>query len=712
MQIQQDDALASAILETVRLPLLALDPELRVETANNAFLEHFQVTRDETLGRLIYELGNGQWDIRELRHLLSEVLPERRTVSDYRVEHEFERLGRRVMHVSGRRIARRDHQDLVLLAISDDTEREALRAELTGRVELADKLIDSVREGLLILKPDLSVHSASGSFYNLFEVNPKQTVGRLVYELGNGQWNIPQLRQLLEDVLPRERAFDDYEVTHVFDDIGKRVMVLNGRRLDHMELIVLAIRDITHIRESDARFKEVTTAARLGVFEADWRAGTLYWSPEFRDIIGYPQNEPPITDPVPDFIHPEDRSALARLHDEVRHPRGSGTIFHEHRIIRPNGEVRWVQMHGRVELAEVVGDRSPMRVRGVLIDVTEKKTAELQLRESEERLSLALTIGGLGTWDWDLVTGAILWSDEHFRMEGYEVGEVVPSYEAWIARVHPEDRAATERALTSARDENRLYQHEFRSLHPDGSIHWLDAQGRFFYDSGGHATRMLGVMRDITEQKRWADTQAILVAELQHRTRNLLGVVRSISEQTLRTSDSLPDFAGRFGDRLAALSRVQGLLSHAEQEAVSIGALVHSELDALGATAGTDRIITEGPQVRLRNRTVQTLALALHELATNARKYGALSGDHGHLSVTWTMHREDGGELRLVLRWIEDGIHLRREGERANSGGYGRELIEKALPYSLGAKTSFDLTETGLHCCIDLPVSKQQPGRE
>ncbi|SFP97971.1 PAS domain-containing protein [Tranquillimonas alkanivorans] len=338
MNTEQDMALASDILETVRLPLLALDGDLRVENANEAFLHQFQVSRQETLGRLVYDLGNGQWNIPELRRLLEEILPEQSTVSDYRVEHDFERIGRRIMRVSGRRIARPDNPDLILLSISDDTEREALRAELVKRMELAEKLIDSVREGLLILDPDLRVQSASGAFYESFAVEPEQTVGRLVYELGNGQWNIPELRQLLEDVLPRQRSFNDFEVTHTFEDVGERVMLLNGRRLDHTDLILLAIRDVTDLRQSAARLQEVAAAAHVGVFEDDRRTGALYWSPEMRDILGYPPDAPtPIGGVVPDFVHPEDRADVAAMFARVTDPRGDGKIFHEHRIVRPAG---------------------------------------------------------------------------------------------------------------------------------------------------------------------------------------------------------------------------------------------------------------------------------------------------------------------------------------------------------------------------------------
>ena len=326
METSHDDRLSTAILETVRLPLLSLDADLRVETANDAFLKHFRVSQAETIGRLIYDLGNGQWDIPELRRLLSEILPQETTVSDYRVEHDFEQIGHRSMLLNARRIVRPDGAGLVLLAIADETEREALQAELFGRIELADKLIDSVREGLLILDPDLRVRSASLSFYDTFNVDRAETEGRLIYELGNRQWDIPELRQVLEEVLPRRRSFDDFEVTHKFEDIGERVMVLNGRRLDHQDLILLAIRDVTEKRESATRLKEVATAAHIGVMEADMKAGTVYWSPELREIVGVPQDAPTsLPEDVPDFIHPDDRACVADMIRNLFDPESTGS---------------------------------------------------------------------------------------------------------------------------------------------------------------------------------------------------------------------------------------------------------------------------------------------------------------------------------------------------------------------------------------------------
>ncbi|KAA9008853.1 PAS domain S-box protein [Histidinibacterium aquaticum] len=500
MVAEHDSELARAILETVTLPLLTLDADLRVETANEAFLDQFQVSRPETLGTLVYDLGNGQWDIPELRRLLGEILPEKRIVSNYRVEHDFERIGRRTMHLNARRVDRSGRPALILLAISDDTEREAAQAELDGRIELADKLIGSVREGLLILDQDLRVQSASSAFYERFAVQPEKTIGHLVYELGNGQWDIPELRLLLGEVLPRQRSFDDFEVTHTFEGIGERVMLLNGRRLDHMDLILLAIRDVTDLRQNATRLEAVTSAAHVGVFEDDRRAGRLFWSPEMRSILGYPKNDPaPIGETVPDFVHPEDRASVSDTFARVTDPAGDGALFHEHRIIRPDGETRWVQMKGKTEFAEVEGERRPVLIRGILLDVTERRTAEEALRERERRLRNVLDGMGeaFGLMDHDL--RIITQNEAALELDGRPL-EDIRGRTHW--EVYPgSERSELGRLYKKALKEQVPVSLEHRYTFPHDGTKWLEM--RAFPVPEGLAV----FWRDITERK---DAEAAL----------------------------------------------------------------------------------------------------------------------------------------------------------------------------------------------------------
>jgi two-component sensor histidine kinase len=254
--------LADAMVLTVAQPLLVLNGELTVLKANPAFHQLFKVNASVTVGRRLFELGNHQWDIPELRALLETLFTRSQFVENYRVEHDFEEIGRRVMLLNGRRIGETSqHPRLILLAISDVTEQERTRFELEGQKEFAEKLIDSIRESLLVLGWDLRVKTANQSFYECFRVSREETEGRLVYDLGNGQWNIPRLRHLLDDILPKEESFDDFEVQHTFEHLGRRTMLLNARRLDHLDLIVLAIRDVTdqhrHEREQKALMGEL-----------------------------------------------------------------------------------------------------------------------------------------------------------------------------------------------------------------------------------------------------------------------------------------------------------------------------------------------------------------------------------------------------------------------------------------------------------------------
>ncbi len=251
----QDADFAEAIVATIGQPLLVLDGTLRVLMVNPAFFERFQVTPEETRGRLLYQLGNGQGDIPELRRLLEEILTQQGMVKDYRVEHAFDRIGQRVMLVNAKRMLRGGDADRILLAISDITETERLRFELEGRKEFAEKLIDSIREGLVVMDWDLRVISANLTFYETFKVDPAETEGRVIYELGNGQWDIPRLRELLSEILPKQTTFNDFEVEHHFENIGRKIMLLNARQLDHLKFVLLAIRDVTAQRLAESEQK-------------------------------------------------------------------------------------------------------------------------------------------------------------------------------------------------------------------------------------------------------------------------------------------------------------------------------------------------------------------------------------------------------------------------------------------------------------------------
>lgn len=457
------------------------------------------------------------------------------------------------------------------------------------------------------------------------------------------------------------------------------------------------------VRQSEERLRQFGEASHDVLWIRD--AATLRWeylTPAFETVYGLSRDRAIAGDAAQswlDLVHPEDRAlaeaAMARV-------RGGEHVSFDYRLHRPvDGATRWIR-----DTAFPIrdGGGAVTLIGGIGEDITEARQAAEAVRRSEERLRSAVEVGRLGLWDWDVRTGEVHWSDEHFRMQGYAVDEIQPSYEAWRDRLHPEDRAGVEAALRAAMEGHSEYSREFRIVRRDGTVRWHDARGRFFYDGDG-ATRMVGAMVDVTDRREWEERQAVLIAELQHRTRNLMGVVRSIADNMARTSTDLADFRARFTDRLDALARVQALLSRLNDvDRVTFDDLLRNELAAMG---GIERTTLDGPAgVRLRSSTVQTLAMALHELATNAVKYGALGQPGGRLTVTWRLEPAGPG-LRpwLHIDWRECGVTMPAADGATSGGGQGRELIEQALPYQLGARTALTLEPDGAHCTIALPVS-------
>jgi signal transduction histidine kinase/DNA-binding response OmpR family regulator len=268
------DTYAQNIVDTVREPLLILDTTLRVHSANRAFYQTFHVSLIETEHHLIYELGNGQWDIPDLRRLLEDVVPKSSAFNDFQLVHTFPVIGRRVMLLNARKLKAGNHGELLVLAMEDVTERRRAEeevaktaADLKAVETFSQNIVDTVREPLLMLDTTLRVHSANRAFYQTFHVSLEETEGHLIYELGNGQWDIPALRNLLEDIVPKNSVFSDFELEHTFPVIGRRVMLRNARQLkagNHGELLVLAMEDVTerrHAEEEVAKAKETAEAA-------------------------------------------------------------------------------------------------------------------------------------------------------------------------------------------------------------------------------------------------------------------------------------------------------------------------------------------------------------------------------------------------------------------------------------------------------------------
>ncbi|MBV8191000.1 MAG: response regulator [Alphaproteobacteria bacterium] len=330
------------------------------------------------------------------------------------------------------------------------------------------------------------------------------------------------------------------------------------------------------------------------------------------------------------------------------------------------------------------------------------RTAELaaqteRLRRSEERRSIALSAGDMGSWEVDVATGHIEWDDGPYRIFDVDPATFDPTVERIEAMMHPEerDRSSLRAMLATAGDR---FQTEFRIVRPSGEVRWCYGAGIISRDSAGNPARMNGVILDITERKRAEERLVLLAREVDHRAKNTLAVVLSVLRLTRATS--IKDFITAVEGRVHALAATHNLLSSTRWEGAHLRKIVEEEMAPYQASH-RQRVITRGPDVVLLPATAQAMALALHELATNAAKYGALSTESGTLSVAWR-----AGPQSLVLEWLETGGPPASEPARL---GFGLTIVRSSIEAQFRGGVRYDWRPEGLRCTLSIPVAQIVP---
>lgn len=342
-------------------------------------------------------------------------------------------------------------------------------------------------------------------------------------------------------------------------------------------------------------------------------------------------------------------------------------------------------------------------------DATALKAAEAALRAGEARLRLAQEVAGVGTWEWDPEADSFFWSPEHYALFGLSPTAGEPdSLEAFLALVHPDDRKSVRDAAHAALASGE-YLAEFRVLRPGRNggeeTLWLIGRGRRMPSPAGRVGPILGVNVDITARKEAEDRQALLMREVDHRAKNALAVVQAVLRLT--RADTMQGFAKAVEGRVAALARAQTLLTESRWTGADFRAMLRGELAPFVGTGGSSKMSFDGPPKMLSPLTAQPLSMALHELATNAAKYGSLSVPGGSLALSW---REVPPNGRLHLRWAESGGPP-VAGAPARRG-FGSRVIESTVRDQLRGEVSLDWAPTGLVCEIDIPSHQTGPASE
>lgn len=380
-------------------------------------------------------------------------------------------------------------------------------------------------------------------------------------------------------------------------------------------------------------------------------------------------------------------------------------------VITRQGEVMGGLFLGHPERARftaraetlLVGLAAQAAVRIESLRASEAARQELvHRRQTEDRLKFALDSGRLGSWELDVATKAYEASDICKANYGRRPDETF-GFADLVASVHPHDRPRMTRAIETAIRDGSDYDIEYRAITPSGETRWVHARGRaaLTSDEGG-VRRMAGVSLDITHRKLAEERQRLLLNELNHRVKNSLASVQSIAAQTLRTSLTPELFQEAFEARIMALSQTHDLLTRESWEGASLREVFDVEMTALG---GDDRVRFDYAQdVRLSTKAVVAIGMAIHELATNAAKHGALSVPGGRLKVDWRV--EDGPQPILRLTWTE------RDGPTVSPPtrlGFGARLLEKGLAGELSGDVTLSYDSLGLICRMGLPMRALEP---
>ena len=443
------------------------------------------------------------------------------------------------------------------------------------------------------------------------------------------------------------------------------------------------------LRESEERLRQFGDASQDVLWIRD--ADTLQWvylTPAFEHIYGLTRQEALTGDNYrnwQDLIIPEDRE---RATGAIARVRAGEHVTFEYRVRRPgDGTIRWVR-NTDFPITDETG--KVVLIGGIGHDFTEFRETEQRFRTLVEGIPQLVwrAIDG-GEWTWA--------SPQWTQCTGQKAAEYVDW--GWLTAVHPADRNAAREAWARALDDGG-FEVEYRIRRQiDAEYRWFQTRATPVRDQTGVITEWLGTSTDVHELRGLQELQKTLLAELQHRVRNILAVTRSIVSRSDNGERDTKEYVQHLLGRISALARTQVLLTRKAGAGVDLKGLIRDEL--LAQVADESPFALDGPDVKLSAKATEVLTLAVHELATNATKYGAFSRASGRLTVRWQIEERDH-QIWLSLDWLESGVPIVDAFPRRR--GFGAELVSRRIPYELKGHGSLELKPGGLVSHIEFPL--------
>jgi PAS domain S-box-containing protein len=464
-------------------------------------------------------------------------------------------------------------------------------------------------------------------------------------------------------------------------------------------------RDITErkhaeetLQESEQQFRDLLGALPAAIYVTDAAGHITYCNQGAVDLWGVPPRLG--LDKWCDFarfFHADGTPMLLR-HCPTQIALQEGRVVHgcEALMERRDGARIYI-MPNPTPLRDAAG--TIVGVVNMTLDISERKQAELALAERDLQLALAGKAARVGSFAYDTSTELIQVSQGYTVLHGLPEGTTQIPRSRWRAGVHPEDLPRLDAHRDKGWKERRRESNvEYRIVHTDGEMRWIEARSFTSYDHNGRPQRVVGVNIDITERKRAEEHQRVLVAELDHRVKNVLATVSAIISRTHDASLLAADFATALDGRIRSMSSTHELLSQGRWRGIQLLELVQRELAPFVTGDNAD---IEGPDAVLSAEAAQIMAMVLHELVTNAAKYGALSTQFGRVRVGWRWRTNGAPRARLVVEWQEIGGPA---VPACNQAGYGTSVIRELLPYELGGKVDLAFAADGVRCKLEIPA--------
>jgi PAS domain S-box-containing protein len=447
----------------------------------------------------------------------------------------------RVIHSRGALVRDADGEpERMVGTIQDVTElRHAVEVAHATRHMLERALQCFPNGAITVLDSDRRYVMASGRGFAQAGLTPEHVIGKALAEVYP-----PDVLAAMEG--PLRRAFAGETVT-VDVPCGERIYTLSLAPLDVVDgavhTIITVSQDITErvraeraLARREAQLAEAQRLAQSGSWEYDFATNRLSWSEEEHRIFGWrPELGPPSREMVLAHIHPDDRERSRAVWDTAI--RTGEPYAWDFRIVRPDGEIRVIHSRGAL-IRDAAGQ--PERMVGSSQDITERVQAERALARREAQLAEAQRLAQLGSWERDIATGQLTWSDELYRIYGLEPQEIPASFEAFMKHVHPDDAARVRAINEAAVRSGRSFEYQARILRPDGEVRHYHSRGVVLRDASGRPSRLVGVVQDATERTR-AEEERVVQRERQARLEGMLYVVRDLASRVTRSLATAPE---------------------------------------------------------------------------------------------------------------------------------------------------------------------------